>query len=382
VDPRFSPDGTRISFLRVTHRSLQELYVIPAAGGEARQITHVGKRISSHDWSRASNEVLIASERTGEFRVWRVRLSNPASMSAAGIYGDGPILFSAARRADALVYSTFQRNRNIWRLDLHDRSWRRIAASSAQDASPLYSPDGSRICFRSDRGGDEQLWVASADGSNAVQITRDPITPSVGKWSPDGRSIVFNNPRTFEISVATEGASGWSVRAVRAKGVHPAFSSDGRSVIAGGAAITRVALEGGPPVTLAPVKAEAMAASADGKYIYFVRDANASGVWRLPLDRPGQPERAFDGLLPGCTSCWALAPDGAYYLGTQERSFQKQAIYFHSFTGGPDRLVAEYPEALWPQGSGPFSLSPDGRNLLCVRVNPADTDVMLVSPFR
>ena len=35
------------------------------------------------------------------------------------------------------------------------------------------------------------------------------------------------------------------------------------------------------------------------------------------------------------------------------------------------RQVTAYPEPLWPSGSGPFSLSPDGKLLLCVRVDPS-----------
>ena len=41
-----------------------------------------------------------------------------------------------------------------------------------------------------------------------------------------------------------------------------------------------------------------------------------------------------------------------------------------------------YPEPFWPQGSGPFSLSPDGKSLLAVRVDPSNSDTMLVTPFR
>ncbi|MCW5978561.1 MAG: hypothetical protein KIT09_10815 [Bryobacteraceae bacterium] len=46
--------------------------------------------------------------------------------------------------------------------------------------------------------------------------------------------------------------------------------------------------------------------------------------------------------------------------------------------GQVSRPVIEYPE---PLGSGPFSVSPDGRYLLCVRVEPSNSDLMRVEPF-
>ena len=52
---------------------------------------------------------------------------------------------------------------------------------SGQDASPQYSPSGDKICFRSDRSGEEQLWVSKPDGSEPTQITRGAMRPSVGR---------------------------------------------------------------------------------------------------------------------------------------------------------------------------------------------------------
>ena len=96
----------------------------------------------------------------------------------------------------------------------------------------------------------------------------------------------------------------------------------------------------------------------------------------------GELTKALDGLIPSCTSCWALAPNGIYYLGSDKQSFDRQVIFFHDFRTGEDREVAKYPELLPPLGSGPFSLSPDARQLLCVRLDPSNSDVMRVDPFR
>jgi Tol biopolymer transport system component/DNA-binding winged helix-turn-helix (wHTH) protein len=381
LDPRFSPDGKRVSFVRMIHRSRQEVYWVPVAGGEAVQATTLGKRISSHDWLADGKTLLVASDHAGEFRVWRYDTEARRAVRPTGIYSEFPIQFSLGRKAGALVYASLYQDRNIWRFELREGSWKRVIATTAQDASPVYSPRGDRISFRSDRSGEEQLWVSDADGSNPVQVTRGETKASVGRWFPDGTALVFNNPQTFDIYIARQSGGAWSATKTGSRGVHPVFSTDGKWIFAGGSSLMRTPVAGGPSAVLSQSRGEALQASPDGKYVYFMREPNDTTVWRVPVTG-GEPERAFDGIVPGCTSCWSLSLDGVYYLGMDRESFDRQALFFHSFDGKtPDRMIAPYPEPLWPQGSGPFSLAPDRSNLLCVRVGPSNSDVMLVTPF-
>jgi Tol biopolymer transport system component/DNA-binding winged helix-turn-helix (wHTH) protein len=384
TDPRFSPDGARISFLRLVSRAVQEVMEVPSGGGHAVPITKFGQRISALDWSGPS-ELVIAAERSGEFRLWRLPSQRQApieSLKPLGIYGEFPIQFAISRSGQSLIYSSLHQDRNIWALQLDELRWKRIIATTAQDASPVYSPLGDRICFRSDRSGQDELWVSDADGANPVQITRGSTRPSVGRWSPDGQSIVFNTPGTSEIFVATGRGSSWTVRNTGMRGVHPVFSADGQSIFAGGSRLQRFPLSGGSPTVIANSKAESLAVSPDGAFVYFVPEPNDRSLWRVAITG-GEPEKVLEGLVPGCTSCWALASQGVYYLGFDNKSFSRQQLFFQDLRRQtPPRLVVDYPEPLFPLGSGPFSLSPDGKSLLCVRVAPSESDAMLVTPFR
>lgn len=400
VSPRFSPDGKTISFIRAFHRTSQELFTVPVAGGEPLQFTTERKQVVSQDWMPDGKALVFSSDRNREFQLWRVPVLRPRSTPTRWlpIYGDFPLQISIARRHPALVYSVLQQDRHIWRLNLQrspQRSpttgaadqereqWVRIVASSGQDVSPQYSPQGDRIAFRSDRSDGEQLWVADAAGGNPVQVTHGALNPSVPRWSPDGRGIIFNNAVTREIHVARPTSAGaWTVaRFGNAIGIHPVFSPDAKWVYAGApGSIVRFPAAGGPPVDIIRSRGISLDISPDGRYIYFVRDPAGVELWRVETDT-GATGKVLDGLVPFCSSCWALGANGIYYLSAAEGAPGKQALRFRDLTSGRDRQLLEYPEMLSPIGSGPFSLSRDGRYLLCVRLDPSNADIFRVEPL-
>jgi hypothetical protein len=133
--------------------------------------------------------------------------------------------------------------------------------------------------------------------------------------------------------------------------------------------------------TIPAPRAYSLAASPDGRFIYF-NGENGSELWRVPTSG-GPAGKVLDDLLPGCGSCWALAPNGVYYL-SGKNSLDEQSVYFHDFarSESEDKQIVQYPEPLAPLGSGPFSLSPDYRYLLCVRTEMPSADLMKVEPFR
>jgi Tol biopolymer transport system component len=61
---------------------------------------------------------------------------------------------------------------------------------------PRYSPDGRRIAFISDRGGQNNLWVMSSDGTDPRPIFLDDATCVVEPvWLPDASAIVVRRQR-------------------------------------------------------------------------------------------------------------------------------------------------------------------------------------------
>jgi Tol biopolymer transport system component len=61
----------------------------------------------------------------------------------------------------------------------------------AFDSQPRFSPDGSRIVFISDRSGDDNLWTAKADGSDATALTKGKNQTYLSpEWTLDPNYIV------------------------------------------------------------------------------------------------------------------------------------------------------------------------------------------------
>jgi Tol biopolymer transport system component len=60
----------------------------------------------------------------------------------------------------------------------------RLTNNSAEDRSPSWSPDGTRITFDSDRDGNREIYVMNADGSGQTNLTNSPTRDAFPSWGP------------------------------------------------------------------------------------------------------------------------------------------------------------------------------------------------------
>ena len=69
----------------------------------------------------------------------------------------------------------------------------RLTTSPALDRFPIFSPDGTKIAFTSNRDGNTEIYVMNADGTDQTRITNRPGGDSQPNWSPDGTRIAWRS---------------------------------------------------------------------------------------------------------------------------------------------------------------------------------------------
>lgn len=67
----------------------------------------------------------------------------------------------------------------------------RLTSEEGDDTRPVWSPDGDRIAWVTDRTGNWTIWVMDADGGNKMQLTSSDKISGWPCWSPDGKRIVY-----------------------------------------------------------------------------------------------------------------------------------------------------------------------------------------------
>jgi dipeptidyl aminopeptidase/acylaminoacyl peptidase len=84
-----------------------------------------------------------------------------------------------------------QRRSNLWIVDPDGRRVRELTHGDWRDFAPVWSPDGKRIAFLSDRDKTVQIHVLWLDTRDVAQLTRLERAPQNIAWSPDGKQLAF-----------------------------------------------------------------------------------------------------------------------------------------------------------------------------------------------
>ncbi len=156
---------------------------------------------AAHDQGRGAFSVstsgLVAFRVSGETPeaklVWIDRagsiISTLSGQGFPGLTRDGQHITTTQRTMSHTLSNT-----DIWLIDIPRSEPRRFTFDPAFDISPVWSPDGSRIVFASNRHGAFDLFekpVSFARDERVLLNTPDNKYPV--DWSPDGRDLLFVN---------------------------------------------------------------------------------------------------------------------------------------------------------------------------------------------
>jgi Tol biopolymer transport system component len=83
-------------------------------------------------------------------------------------------------------------NTDVWTYELQHGTAKRLTFNPAFDVAPIWSPDGSRLIFSSNRALNVDLYIKNSDGAQEEKaIVLDSFNKIPNDWSRDGKSIVY-----------------------------------------------------------------------------------------------------------------------------------------------------------------------------------------------
>ena len=379
--PRFSPDGSKLAFVRIRDISTMEILYVPIPGGDPVAVTDRRDRYGDIDWTPDSRSLLFTRERQGKSQIYRVALVNGGAKSknefvAEGSDTKGLLQFSAAGRSDRLVLAHAEPDENIWRAKLtptHEiAAWERLIASTGVDFSPVYSPDSRRLVFLSDRSGDQQLWSKEPDGRER-QLTFGQLKPGAASWTAKGDVVVFSSVRQRVLyRMVVNGGSPVPIQ-VGTVGAHTAVSPGGDWVyFVRRFYIMRAPGSGGPPTQMTDQGGFPLRLSPDGEWIYYVPHRYSSEIWRQGQSN-GVTQRLTNRLRPGCWACWSVNSTALVYVPPGDDGVVR--LERLELASGQIHDLGRVPGRLPTLGLGMVALSPDDSSLAVVVAEPGIGDI-------
>jgi Tol biopolymer transport system component len=162
------------------------------------------------------------------------------------------------------------------------------AAGSARAAFPGKNGD---IVFRSNRTGNADIYTMHPDGTNRVDLTRNPAEDVDPRWSPDASRIVFASNRSGRYQLYTMAADGSDLRQITslAGDAHrPTWTTDGRIVFQDDAAdpgnsrdLYVVGADGSGLTDLTPTPSDELSAAAGPRGSKLAFSSNRDGGYHL-----------------------------------------------------------------------------------------------------
>ena len=384
--PAFSPDGTHIAFARGFYGEIEDLFVVPITGGEPRRLTFDNRDVSGFSWTPDSRSIVFSSNRTGNYRLWEVDISDGDITWVSDIATLDPGHPEIARDGKHLIYEEWVFELNIWELALQSNDTEAPQmtprfTSTRSDFQPDYSPDGKHVLYVSNKSGSPQICIGNSDGTEtSVLVSMDDAFLQFPKWSPDGKHIVFNafvDGHTHIFTVDARGGQPKQLTTMEYEHRLSGWSRDGQWIYfasnrTGAWQLWKMNMHGSSEVQVTQDGGYMAMESTDGKTLYFSKLAT-DGLWKL--DKDGHEHQVLTDLQRFDWGNWQVADAGIYYYRRMQPNVE---LSFYSFDTGSTASVANIPPFQVSPEPG-MAISPDGLRLLLTRTDRSESDLMLVS---
>ncbi len=202
-DPQISPDGKKIVYVRrfadpMTDKRYANLWIINADGSDHRPLTTGNRSDSSPRWSPDGTRITYLSDADGKQQIY-VRWMDSGQTARITNLEDGPDAIAWSPDGKMLSFSSLVLGKGPHIADLP------AAPSGAKWAEPATAYD--RLVYRFNgagylKPGFMQVFVVSAEGGAPRQVTNgnfpnggNEFGPTRASWSPDGKFLIVSANR-------------------------------------------------------------------------------------------------------------------------------------------------------------------------------------------
>lgn len=403
--PLFSPDGKQLAFIS-SRTGNGDIYLLTFATGELKRLTFDDNLDQLDGWSRDGRWIYFSSgsrDVGGLNDLFRVSVNGGTPMQVSADRYTNEFYAAPSPDGTAIAFSArgiasgqwWRKGRShideaeVWLLRSFDGgagTYERVTeAGGAKDLWPMWSADGRRLFYVSDRSGAQNIWVATPGRSESRRVSNFTdgrvLWPSI---SYDGREVVFEHNfgiwkldtesgKAAEVSIVRRGASsGPSVERLR---LNDRFSElqlspDGKKVafVVRGEVFAASAADGGDAVRVSNSSAEEYQVtwSPDSRRLVYVSDrAGTPHLYLYDFNNNAETQltrAAADDSTP------RFSPDGkllAFIRGAKElrvldvASKQERLVVTAFFERPP--IIADRPFVWSPDGKW-LAYAPVGEN--------------------
>ncbi len=176
----WSPDGSRIAFIRDDENEVAQIWTCQADGSEQTQLTRHQLKVDLFAWAPSGRQIAYRADMPStplpeDDLTPRVATSIRYRQDGPGWRGG---LF-----------------RQLFVIDLESGMTQQLTDQEAEHGPPVWSPDGSRIAYLSDQGPfrdttlRNEVYVVPASGGKAERWSGGLFMSDAVTWSPDGEQL-------------------------------------------------------------------------------------------------------------------------------------------------------------------------------------------------